>query len=349
MDSCFCTTANVCLPLIRCRTVYTKTKNSMPKSFVLNDESAVNSYGFVVLNAGIDTKRFLANPVMLHEHRPELLNGRWENLRTDGTRLMADPVFDIEDPDAKKIEGKVERGFLKGASVWIRPIEAELRAMPDGELIPFVTKSELMEASTTSVPSNSLALRLSADKLLTAKDEIKLAIDQITINKPSTMEKIILSADAAKALAVNTELSPADLNAAVLKLAADKKTADDKVQELTQQKEAAESKLSAQVDAQATALVETAITEGRLTADKKETFLKMAKTDFAQAKAVIEAIPPKATLSGQMKPAGTTGGEDRSAWDYMKWAKEDPKGLAKLSAEKPEEFAALKAAYKPKH
>jgi len=321
----------------------------MSKPFALNDESVANSYGFIVLNAGIDTKRFKANPVMLHEHDPKMLNGRWDNLRIEGAKLMADPVFDDKDEDAVKIEGKVDRGFLKGASVWIMPIEAELRAMPDGQLIPFVTKSELMEASTTSVPSNSLALRLAAGKVLTSRDEIKLAIDQITINKNQTMEKIILSADAAKALAVNTELDAAALNAAVLKLAADKKAADDKVTEITTQKQAVEAKLTAQVDAQATALVEGAIAQGKLTADKKESFLKLAKEDYNQAKDVIDSMPAKTTLSGQVKPAGSTEGEDRSSWDYMKWAKEDPKGLAKLSAEKPDEFEALRAAYKPKH
>lgn len=321
----------------------------MSKSFVLNDESVVNHYGFILLNAGIDTKRFLANPVMLHEHVKEQLTGRWENLRSEGTKLMADAVFDDKDEEAKKIEGKVERGFLKGASVWIMPNEAELRAMPNGELIPFVTKSELMEASTTSVPSNSLALRLAAGNVLTSREEIKLAIEQITINKEPQMDKIILSADAAKALAVNTELDAAALNAAVLKLAAEKKTADDLIVTIKAEKTTVEQKLSVMVDAQAATLVEGAITEGRLTADKKDSFLKLAKDDFKQAKELISAMPAKTSLSAQVKPAGATAGEDRSSWDYLKWAKEDPKGLAKLSAEHPDEFEALKAAYKPKH
>lgn len=159
----------------------------------------------------------------------------------------------------------------------------------------------------------------------------------------------MLSAEAAKALAVNTELDAAALNAAVLKLAADKKAADDLIIQLKADKTTAEQKLSANLDAQAAALVEGAITEGRLTADKKESFLKLAKSDFNQAKDLITAMPAKTSLSTQVKPAGAAAGEDRSSWDYMKWAKEDPKGLKKLSAEHPDEFEALKAAYKPKH
>ena len=120
-----------------------------------------------------------------------------------------------------------------------------------------------------------------------------------------------------------------------MKLAAEKKTAEDA--------------LKAHLTAQATTLVEGAITEGRLTADKKESFLKLAESDLAQAKDLISAMPVKTVLSAQVKPAGDPKAEDRTSWDYMKWSKEDPRGLQKLAAEKPQEFEALKKAYKPKH
>ncbi len=311
----------------------------MAKPFVFNDETRVNDRGFILLNAGIDLSRFKDNPVMLHQHDPEKVIGRWDNVRIEGTRLLADPVFDDADEEAKKIMGQVDRNFIRGASPWIVPLEAELREVPTLGFIAVVTKSELMEGSVVSVPSNALSLRLSSrdGKLLETGADIKLAIDQITINKnePETMNKIILTAEAAAALAVSTEPEGPALSAAIMKLAAEKKTAEDA--------------LKAHLTAQATTLVEGAITEGRLTADKKESFLKLAESDLAQAKDLISAMPVKTVLSAQVKPAGDPKAEDRTSWDYMKWSKEDPRGLQKLAAEKPQEFEALKKAYKPKH
>ncbi len=159
----------------------------MAKPFVFNDETKVNDRGFILLNSGIDLTRFKDNPVMLHQHDPEKVVGRWENWRIEGTKLLADPVFDQDDEDAKKVMGKVDRNFLKGASPWIIPLEAELREIPGLGYLAVVTKSELMEASIVSVPSNALSLRLSSreGKILETNEDIKLAIDQITITNQS--------------------------------------------------------------------------------------------------------------------------------------------------------------------
>jgi len=311
----------------------------MAKPFVFNDETKVNDRGFILLNSGIDLTRFKDNPVMLHQHDPEKVVGRWENWRIEGTKLLADPVFDEGDEDAKKVMGKVDRNFLKGASPWIIPLEAELREIPGLGYLAVVTKSELMEASIVSVPSNALSLRLSSreGKVLETNEDIKLAIAQITINKnqPEEMNKTTLTAEAAAVLAVTPDAEGQALSAAIMKLSAEKKTAEDA--------------LKARISAEAKALVEGAITEGRLTADKKDSFIKLAESDFAQAKDLISAMPPKTTLSSQVNNKEKKSDEDRQGWDYMKWAKEDPKGLTKLSAEKPEEFKTLKEAYKPKH
>jgi hypothetical protein len=325
----------------------------MARPFVFNDESIVNDRGFILLNAGIDLARFKANPVMLRQHDPEHVVGRWDNIRIEGTKLLADPVFDEEDDDAKKLKGQVDREFVKGASPWIVPLEAELREVPTLGYLAVVTKSELMEGSIVSIPSNALSLRLSSrdGKILESNDEIKLAIESITINKqsPETMEKVILTPEALAALAVTATPDGAALSAAIVKLAADKTTAETANVQLAADKKTAEDALKAHLSAQAKALVDGAIAEGRLTAEKKDSFMKLAESDLKQAQELISSIPPKTTLSSQVKPAGSSAGEDRSGWDYMRWAKEDPKGLTKLAAEKPEEFNALKEAYKPKH
>jgi hypothetical protein len=187
------------------------------------------------------------------------------------------------------------------------------------DLIPVITSWELLEGSTASVPSNALCLKLylPTGELLNSADQIKLSINNlINKNEPDlTMEKIKLTAEAAVVLNIGTEPEATALNAAIMELSA--------------RCVKAEKDLSAHMEAQATALVELAITEGRLTADKKDSFMKLAKTDFNQAKDLISAMPKKESLSARIKPGTAT--KDREDWNYMKWAKEDPKGLAKMS------------------
>ncbi|MEI6898268.1 MAG: hypothetical protein WCL00_00190 [Bacteroidota bacterium] len=310
----------------------------MPKTFILNDESRLNSYGFIVLNSGGKFDRFKSNPVMLMNHEQDDLIGRWDNLRVEGSQLMADSVFDEEDPDAKKIMGKVDRGFLKGASMGLHIISAELKSVPGLDLVPVATEWEMMEGSLAAVPSNEVCLRLYSERgeVITSKEAIKLSIDSL-INKnqkDNSMEKIILTAEVATILKVSKETDVTTLNAAIMELSAREAAA---VKELNDHREA-----------QAKALVEGAITEGRLSADKKDSFMKLAKEDYKQAKDLIESIPAKQTLSDKIKTSsGKT--EKREDWDYLKWAKEDPRGLAKMQAENSEEFATLKANYKPKN
>jgi phage head maturation protease len=314
----------------------------MAKTFILNDESVINSYGFRVLNAGINFDRFKENPVMLYNHEDDQVIGRWENWRVEGSQLKADAVFDSEDDEVKKIEGKVDRGFLKGASLGIHIESAEFMSMPGMDAVPAVTKSSVFEASVVGVPSNSLTL-YSAKKERLSAEQVQLSIEKIIPKnpKPETMDKITLSAKVAGILKTATEVTAEVLNNAIETLHASLESA-------TTEKKKAVDDLNVFLKARATALVEGAITEGRLTADKKETFLKMAETDFKQASDMIEMLPAKKTFSSQMK-TGAPAGESREGWDYIKWAKEDPKGLAAMQAEKPEDFAALKASYKPKH
>lgn len=62
----------------------TMANNSNINTFVLSDES-VNSYGFIVQTAEIDTAQFERNPVMLYMNdRDNGVLGRRENIRREG-------------------------------------------------------------------------------------------------------------------------------------------------------------------------------------------------------------------------------------------------------------------------
>jgi phage head maturation protease len=314
----------------------------MPKKFILNDESVLNSHGFYLLNAGGIFDRFNDNPVMLDAHDSDScldVIGRWGALSVEGKQLLSTPEFDMADPEAAKISGKVDRGYVKGASMGIYILEAELRDIPGLGLYPVVTKWELLEASPVPVPSNKSSLRLyAADRKTVLKaEQISLSID--TIIKPKQkMEKITLSAEAAKALALGKEPEATDLNAAIMELSA-RETAS------VAAKNKAEKELSDHRTHEATALVDLAVKEGRITAEKKDSFIKMATADLQQAKDVIAALPAKETFSDKTK-TGNKGVAGREDWDYMRWLKEDNKGLLQMEANEPERFQKLKADFK---
>ena len=115
---------------------------------------------------------------------------------------------------------------------------------------------------------------------------------------------------------------------------------------LTAAKSAAEQELSDHRAAQANALVDMAVKEGRITADNKESFVKLATSDFKQAQDLIGSIPAKETFADK---TGKRLEVDRMGWDYMKWLKEDSKGLSAMREDDPDRFAQLKANYQPKY
>lgn len=124
-------------------------------TFILSDES-LNSYGFVVQTAGIDTAQFERNPVMLYMHdRESGVVGRWENIRKEGNRLLADAVFDESTELGAKIKTQVANGFLRCVSIGIDNVTQE-----DLNNVQTVTKCRLIEASIVDIPSNANAVKL---------------------------------------------------------------------------------------------------------------------------------------------------------------------------------------------
>lgn len=78
--------------------------------FVISDES-VNSYGYIVKTDGIDTTAFERNPVMLYMHERKTVVGRWENIRKEGVKLLADAVFDESTELGKTVKAKWKTAF----------------------------------------------------------------------------------------------------------------------------------------------------------------------------------------------------------------------------------------------
>lgn len=134
------------------------------KECVVSTE-AVNCYGTRILTAGIDTKQFMRNPILLYMHnrhgRNDMPIGIIE-LRVDGDVMYGTPLFDMEDPDAVKIATKWEKGVLRMMSPSFDPIEwsDDPKHLKQGQWRATITKCKLVEVSIVDIGANDEALQL---------------------------------------------------------------------------------------------------------------------------------------------------------------------------------------------
>ena len=98
--------------------------------------------------------------------------------------MLADTNFDTADPNVKPIEDKVNRGFIKGASMGISFDPSLMVLGPDG--IYNLSSWQLMEAAICAVPSNQGALRLfNKQGVLLSAGDIKLSLSHLGLNAGS--------------------------------------------------------------------------------------------------------------------------------------------------------------------
>jgi hypothetical protein len=321
--------------------------------FIANDQRVKNSHGFYLENAGGNFERFTANPVMLDNHNPDRLIGCWEGLAVDGDLLTALPVFDEGTELGRERKGQVERGFLKGASIGLYIHAAEYRPNPvTGEPEIYVTSWEMLELSVTPIPSNSGSLSLciyNSERQPVEGEQLAAHLEnivQLTLNNknmPSintggiqTPATVSLTAPALVALGISEGADSAAISAAVVALSANYEREKTARERLEAEAKAAREKASAD-------MIALAMKEGRITADQRPTYERLAAADFEATKAALEAIPAKTSLSALVK--GATGSTsipaERKAWNLHAWMQNDMAGLRKLKAEDPDAYAEI--------
>lgn len=330
-------------------------------TFVLSDEKKINSYGFRVNTEGISLERFVANPVMLNEHwnSTSSVLGRWLNARKENGQLIAEDDFDVADEEAVKIKGKVDRGFVKGASIGILFNEKDMVRQPDGEWQ--LTKCELLEASICAIPSNAAALRLfvnnDGELKELSKEEVMLKLSAPNpqtqfLKSENTMKKIILSLTAMQILGLQAHQTNEGIDAdlvekAIGSLKADNdelkkdltaaetalKTANESLQKV-QEAEKEQKKLAAEK------LVSDAVAAGKIDATAKESWVELALQNEAMATATLAAIPAKngAALQTSNPAPGTPSDMTEDAFQKLSteaqlaWKAENPEAYKKLFA-----------------
>lgn len=324
----------------------------MTHEFVVNTEN-VNEYKYRILTAGIDYTQYLRNPVVLYLHNRENYQeeirgsevvGRCIALNVKGTQLIATIEFDEADPFAKKISGKVERGFLRMSSLYADVIETSMdpELVLEGQAYETVTKCKLVELSIVPIGGNDDALKLSRGGL----DPVKL--NKVNINQNENMSHF-------KTIAIALALSAdADENALlkeiqVLKLA--KESSEKEVKKL-------KNELVELAKEEGTQLIDKVVDLGLLPEAFKAVQLSAYEADPAGQKLILSKLisekEAETSQSGNQTAikevilkgksgVGAVGAEGQETFDYLQ--KFDSVKLGKIRDEDPAKYAQLAKDY----
>lgn len=319
---------------------------------VIISTSGLNCYGGRVLTSGIDLTQFQKNPLLLWMHRRSFDRdampiGRIDNLRTDGDRLIGTPVFDQNDEFAKKIESKWENGFLRMASAGIEIIETSdaPEHLLQGQTRRTITRCRLEEVSIVDMGGNDEALQLydrtgKVLKLAAGEDN-----DALPLLAPEKKDDPSGTAPDGKADNQTNKLTQS-MNKEILQLLGLSETATEQeaVGALRLLKEKADKVETLQL-ASITAVVDGAIAEKRITADKKEHFVNIGKAaGIDSLRTTLSLMQPVRKPTEVIRQ--TDAPRDDEPKTYAKLSDVPADQLEKLREERPQDYERLyKAEY----
>lgn len=317
----------------------------MKHQFIVNTEN-VNSYGYRILTDGIDYKQYMRNPVVLFMHERGVnaykgseVIGRCTRLYKEGSTLIAEVEFDEQDEFAKKIAGKVERGYIRMASMFaeIKEVSTEPQHILEGQVYETVTACKLVEISIVDIGGNDNAIKLS-------KDGKPFQLKKIVTNTSNNMDIKVI----ALALGMGENTKEEAVLSALHSLKTDKEKAEAEVVALKKT-------ISETRTAEATTLVDKAVQLGLIPQALKESHLKQFEVDFDGQKAVLSKLVAdkeaentqqgkantvrEVVLGAKAKPTGTAD----ESFDYLQ--KKNPERLRALRDKEPEEYARLAKEY----
>ncbi len=324
----------------------------MTHQFIINDENIVNEYGYRVMTEGIDTVQFMRNPIVLyiHERGFKKANGPEGNeviarvikLWKDKGQLMAEVEFDVAEEFSKRIAGKVERGYVRMASIYADVIatSTDLADVLPGQIFETVTESKLVELSIVDIGGNDNALKLSRGG---KKIKLKRLNTKTKTNIDMNIQTIALS------LGMGADSAAENIMAKVneIKLAKDK--AEARVKEL-------EAGIKDSEKAEAVVLVDKAVKLGLIPEGLKESQLKSFEGDFNGQKVVLskligdkeadDAKDGKHQTVREVVLSGKGGNGKKTvelSFDYLQ--KNDPEELRRIHKEQPDEYVRLSKEY----
>lgn len=296
-----------------------KKQRIMAYTFVLSDES-INSYGTRILTDGIDLSLFQNNPIMLWCHNRSgwgdsnqiLPIGKWENVRKENGKLLADAVFDTKDEFAQRIQSKVEQGIINMTSIGVNIIASseDKSVIVQGQARPTIVKCLITEASMCDIGSNRNALKMCDAfglelKLSDANNHLLPLLG--TINNQNKDETMNLREQLSDLLALGDNQTDEQ----ILQLLREEHS-----ELLTLRSEIATFKNAENErrEAEIVSFVDTAIRERRICEEDRETYLTLARTNTAETRTILSKIAPAIDLS-ERRPSDENA---KTAWEKRK-------------------------------
>lgn len=293
--------------------------------------STLNQYGTRILTEGVDLEQFRKNPILLWMHsrawggrKDDVLPiGHVENIQIEGDDITGELVFDEKDEFAMKLAQKWDDGILKMVSPNLDIIaidESQELALP-GQTRATITKSKLIELSVVDIGGNDANMVLSKDG-----KQLKLSEGGDGIDIP-------LLASSSN----NKEEENMDFKTIALKLGLPETATENEIlgkitillgfqtanETLRQEKEQLQL-------AGITQVVDAAIAERKILADKKDHFISLGKAAGLESlKLTLAAISPVA------KPTDILGG---GAGNVTLAGAENWKKLSEVPADKLKEL-----------
>lgn len=311
-------------------------------TFILHDET-LNTYGFRMLTDGVDLTEFVKNPVMLLNHDDwSLPIGRWENIRIEDGKVLAEPLFDLKDDIGKKVADKVADGFLKAASIGAWP-PIEVSDDPDlmlpGQKHSTVTKWKAREASIVTIGANHNALVFydNEGEKIDLRDPNQI-LKLFDMKKPNKKKREMSKLNAILKLSDNA--TEAEVESAVENMLSENA-------ELIKQNAELEAKVAekekAEKEAQkveAVALTDTAVKDGRINSEQKETWIKLFDENFSNTKSILEGLPKRKSVKEMIDERSQQSNTNLSDLQKKSWDELDKAGkLVELRDNHPDVYA----------
>lgn len=301
--------------------------NKAKRVRITNDR--LNSYGTRVLTAGMDVEQYERNPVLLYMHERGKVIGYVKDLKVEDGEVTGELMFDEASELSVRCKKQWEFGSLKMVSAGLDILETseEAELLVQGQTCPTITKSKLFEVSLVDVGANDDAIVLQKDgrKITLGKDS-ECPLPMLNNNKK---QKQMEQKQYALQLGLPETATEVEIAAKIRELTAAK-----------QENETLRKEKETLTLASITAVVEKAVGEKRIGAEKKEEFVNLGK-EIGQEKLerIISAMAPQMKLSAVIGHQG--GASTQQPATYKKLSDVPQDELLALRKEQPEEYKRL--------
>lgn len=296
---------------------------------------SINSYGTRVLTSGMDVVQYQRNPVLLYMHERGQVIGCVKDLKVEGEDVTGELLFDEATELSKRCKKQWEFGSLKMVSVGIDIVEMseEKSMLVQGQTRPTIVKSKLFEVSLVDIGSNDDAIVMKKDGR-----QIELGKDGVCAIPLLNNNQNIIQMDQ-KVIALQLGLPDTATEDEIKAKMEELKASKAQVTALEKEKETL-------TLAAITQAVETAITEKRIGADRKDQFINLGKSiGVDELKKTFEAMSPQVKLSTVIaQHGGAPAGVTKATYAKLSDVPEDE--LETMRAENPDAYKKLyKAEY----